>query len=97
LTRKICPSRRRQWLVWFPSGGDLPFRVVPLFESVFVGVGPAPVDLMTVKEPLGHKSNQMTLLCAHLAPDHKWAAIDRLDPSRDISEEERRAVSILDY
>jgi hypothetical protein len=35
------------------------------------------VDLMTVKEFLGHKGRKMTRRKAHLAPDYKHAAITR--------------------
>jgi integrase len=46
------------------------------FASHLVMAG---VDLMTVKEFLGHKDIKMTLRYAHLAPDYKRAAINRLD------------------
>jgi site-specific recombinase XerD len=39
----------------------------------------AGVDLMTVKEFLGHKDIKMTLRYAHLVPDYQRAAISRLD------------------
>jgi hypothetical protein len=38
---------------------------------------------MTVKEFLGHKDIKMTLRCAHLAPDYKRSAINRLDTHMD--------------
>jgi integrase len=47
------------------------------------------VDLMTVKELLGHKRIEMTLRYAHLAPDHKRAAINRLDTYIDTKQKER--------
>ena len=39
----------------------------------------AGVDIMTVKELLGHKTLAMTLRYAHLAPSHKTKALERLD------------------
>jgi integrase len=50
------------------------------FASYLVMAG---VDLMTVKEFLGHKDLKMTLRYAHLAPDYKRAAISRLDTYMD--------------
>ena len=40
-------------------------------------------DIVAVKELLGHKSMQMTLRYAHLAPSHKVAAISLLDGDPD--------------
>lgn len=50
------------------------------FASYLVMAG---VDLPTVKEFLGHKTIQMTLRYAHLAPDYKRGAITRLDTYMD--------------
>jgi integrase len=52
------------------------------FASHLVMAG---VDLLTVKEFLGHKDIKMTLRYAHLAPDYKRAAISRLDTYMDTS------------
>lgn len=46
------------------------------FASNLVMAG---VDLMTVKELLGHKTIEMTLRYSHLAPEHKMKAVNILD------------------
>jgi site-specific recombinase XerD len=46
------------------------------FASHLVMAG---VDLMTVKELLGHASLTMTMRYSHLAPDHRMRAIKTLD------------------
>ena len=43
-------------------------------------------DLLTVKELMGHATLDMTLRYAHLAPDHKAAAVNRLDTYMDTGE-----------
>ena len=50
------------------------------FASHLVMAG---VDLMTVKEFLGHKDIKMTFRYAHLAPAYKRAAISQLDTYMD--------------
>lgn len=57
-----------------------------VFASHLVMAG---VDLVSVKEFLGHADVKMTLRWAHLPPDYKWAAIDRLDTSMDTRHEKR--------
>jgi site-specific recombinase XerD len=37
------------------------------------------VDLMTIKELLGHKDITMTMRHTHLSPDHKRLAVQKLE------------------
>ena len=49
------------------------------FASRLVMAG---VDLRTVQELMGHKTQAMTLRYAHLSPEHQLAAVQRLNPPR---------------
>lgn len=48
------------------------------FASRLVMAG---VDLRTVQQLMGHKTIQMTVRYAHLAPEHQMAAVEKLCPS----------------
>ncbi len=49
----------------------------------------AGVDLISVKELLGHKSLTMTMRYAHLAPGHKRKAVNILDNVLKNTEDEK--------
>jgi len=49
----------------------------------------AGVDLMTVKELLGHKSIKMTERYSHLSPNHKAKAVKVLDNLSDNETQEQ--------
>ena len=61
------------------------------FASRLVMAG---VDLRTVAQLMGHKTIQMTMRYAHLAPDHQQNAVERLVTNKDQGESSRRRSAI---
>ncbi len=55
----------------------------------------AGIDLVTIKELLGHKSLSMTMRYAHLAPGHKRKAVNTLDEILKNSEQEQKDADIV--
>jgi integrase len=71
-------SVKKSWNALMTNAGIRDFRFHDLrhtFASKLVAAG---VDLNTVRELLGHADIRMTLRYAHLAPEHKAAAVQKL-------------------
>lgn len=71
-------SVKKSWSTLMTNAGVSNFRFHDLrhtFASKLVAAG---VDLNTVRELLGHADIRMTLRYAHLAPEHKAAAVEKL-------------------
>ena len=82
-----APDIRRAFASALTAAGISACRFHDLRHTFASHLVMAGVDLITVKEFLGHKDIKMTLRYAHLAPDYKRAAITHLDTYMDTSED----------
>lgn len=69
---------RKTWIAVLQVAAVNRFRFHDLRHTFASNLVMAGVDLNTVRELLGHKSVAMTLRYAHLAPEHKAAAVEVL-------------------
>jgi len=69
---------KRSWATVLKLAGITGFRLHDLRHSFASRLVMAGVDLNTVRELMGHGDIKMTLRYAHLAPEHKAAAVAKL-------------------
>jgi integrase len=73
-------NTRKAWSGVLSAAGIVGFRWHDLRHTFASKLVMAGVPLNTVRELLGHTTPAMTLRYAHLAPDHKASAVERLCP-----------------
>jgi len=76
--RKRCLSVRTAFQNALRRAGIEDFRFHDLRHTFGSHLAMAGVDLITIKELMGHKAIEMTLRYAHLSPDHKSRAVNSL-------------------
>jgi integrase len=78
ITGKRLNNIKRSWGMLKERAGVTGFRFHDLRHTFASKMVMAGVDLYTVKELMGHSTIQMTERYAHLAPEHKASAVERL-------------------
>jgi len=81
VSRRELNNVRRSWLGVLDDAEISRFRWHDLRHTFASRLVMAGVDLNTVRELLGHADYKMTLRYAHLAPEHKAAAVAKLIPA----------------
>jgi site-specific recombinase XerD len=93
----VCPETlndsQRDWRLWFEDSvkksGIADFRWHDNRHTYASRLAMAGVPLRTIQELLGHKSIVQTMKYAHLSPDHRAAAVEKIGRLPAISYERR--------
>lgn len=86
---------KHSWQTAVKRAGIKDFRFHDLRHTFASQLVMAGVDIVTVKELLGHKSLIMTLRYAHLAPSHKKKALSILEKTLEIKPNNTKTIQTL--
>jgi site-specific recombinase XerC len=77
-----CRNVSHRFPGWVEDAGLKDLRLHDLRHAFASRLAMSGVDILTLKELLGHRTLATTLRYSHLSPGHQWDAVEKLVPVR---------------